>query len=106
MNLLQFSFSRFKICDYMLNSTFPNTVKGAEKSLPKIQVILAEVNLLDIHQNVPLLAEMIAWLDKRNWVAYDICGLTRRPLDKALWQADLIFVPRHSPLRADKRWSA
>ncbi|MFP4120924.1 MAG: FkbM family methyltransferase [Coleofasciculus sp.] len=81
-------------------------LKGAEKSLPKMQVILAEINLLDIHQNVPLLAEMIAWLDERDWVAYDICGLTRRPLDKALWQADFIFVPRHSPLRADKRWSA
>lgn len=81
-------------------------LKGAEKSLPKIQVILTEVSLLDIHQNVPLLAEMMAWLNDREWVAYDICGLTRRPLDHALWQADFIFVPRHSPLRADKRWKA
>jgi hypothetical protein len=81
-------------------------LKGAEKSLPKIQVILAEVNLLDIHQNVPLLAQTIAWLNERDWVAYDICGLTRRPLDQALWQADFIFVPRNSPLRSDKRWKA
>jgi FkbM family methyltransferase len=79
-------------------------LKGAEQSLPEIQVILAEVNLLDIHQNVPLLAEMMGWLDHRDWVAYDICGLTRRPLDRALWQADFIFVPRHSPLRSNKRW--
>jgi hypothetical protein len=81
-------------------------LKGAEKSLPQMQVILAEVNLLDIHQNVPLFAEMIAWLNERDWIAYDICGLTRRPLDQALWQADLLFVPRHSSLRADKRWAA
>lgn len=81
-------------------------LKGAEKSLPNIQVILAEVSLLDIHQNVPLFAELIAWLNEREWVAYDICGLTRRPLDQALWQADVIFVPRNSPLRADKRWKA
>ncbi len=79
-------------------------LKGAEKSLQGMQVILAEVNLLDIHQNVPLLAEVIAWLNERDWIAYDICGLTRRPLDRALWQADFIFVPRHSPLRNDKRW--
>jgi FkbM family methyltransferase len=79
-------------------------LKGAERSLQGIQVILAEVNLLDIHQNVPLLAEVITWLNERDWVAYDICGLTRRPLDKALWQADFIFVPRNSPLRNDKRW--
>jgi hypothetical protein len=71
-----------------------------------MQVVLAEVSLLDIHQNVPLFAEIVAWLNDRDWVAYDICGLTRRPLDKALWQADLIFVPRNSPLRTDKRWKA
>jgi FkbM family methyltransferase len=81
-------------------------LKGAEKSLPKMQAILAEVSLLDIHQNVPLLAEVIAWLNDRDWVVYDICGLIHRPLDQALWQADFIFVPRNSPLRADKRWTA
>ena len=81
-------------------------LKGAEKSLPQIQVILAEINFLDIHQNVPLLAEVITWLDKRDWVAYDICALGRRPLDQTLWQADFIFVPRSSQLRADKRWNA
>lgn len=81
-------------------------LKGSEDSLPQIEVILAEINLLDVYKNVPLFAEVIGWLDAREWVAYDICGLTRRPLDLALWQADIIFVKRDSPLRADKRWSA
>ncbi|BAY92039.1 MULTISPECIES: FkbM family methyltransferase [unclassified Tolypothrix] len=81
-------------------------LKGAEKSLPTIKAILAEVNLLDIHENVPLFAEIIAWLNERDWVAYDICSFIRRPLDKALWQVDMIFVPRNSPLRNDKRWIA
>ena len=80
-------------------------LKGAEQSLSNIQVILAEVNLLDIHKGVPLLADVIAWLDERDWVTYDICGLTRRPLDGALWQADFIFVPRNNALRLDKRWN-
>lgn len=79
-------------------------LKGAENSLQEMQVILAEISLLDIHQNVPLLAEVVKWLDHRNWVAYDISGLTRRPLDSALWQADFIFVPKDSKLRSDKRW--
>ena len=79
-------------------------LKGSEKALAQMQVILVEINLLDIHQNVPLMADIITWLNDRDWVAYDICGLTRRPLDRALWQADLIFVPRNSPLRTDKRW--
>jgi len=33
-----------------------------------------------------------------------VCGLTRRPLDQALWQTDMLFVPQQSALRADKRW--
>lgn len=79
-------------------------LKGAEQSLEGIQVILAEINFLDIHDGVPLLAEVIAWLNERNWVAYDICALTRRPLDQALWQADFLFTPINSLLRSDKRW--
>jgi len=65
-------------------------------------VILAEVNLLDIHEGVPLLHEMTSWLSQRGFVAYDICGLTRRPLDDALWQVDMIFVRQDDALRADK----
>jgi FkbM family methyltransferase len=80
-------------------------LKGAERTLDHVSVVLAEVNLLDIHVGVPLLADVIAWLDQRGWVAYDICGITRRPFDTALWQADFIFVQRSSPLRSDKRWS-
>lgn len=80
-------------------------LKGAEKSLDQVKVILSEISLIDIHSGVPLLADIIAWLSERNWVAYDICGLTRRPLDKALWQADFVFVSTDSPLRNDKRWT-
>jgi hypothetical protein len=79
-------------------------LKGAEKTLQGIQVVLAEVNLIDVHQNVALLAEIVDWLNLRDFVAYDICELHRRPLDQALWQADFIFVKRNSFLRADKRW--
>ncbi len=81
-------------------------LKGSSRSLPQIQVLLAEVNFLDIHAEVPLLADIVAWLKERAWVAYDICSLIRRPLDQTLWQADMIFVPENSPLRSDKRWGA
>jgi len=79
-------------------------LKGAERSLAGMRAILAEVNLIDIHQGAPLLAELVQWLAERGWAAYDICGMTRRPLDNALWQADMIFVPKNSPLRASKAW--
>ena len=94
-------FLKFDVQGYELE-----ILKGAEGTLAQIQVILMEVNLIDIHRGVPLLAEVVARRDARGWAAYDICGLTRRPLDQALWQADFIFVPQSSPLRADKRWGA
>jgi len=81
-------------------------LNGAKKTLPEVAAILAEVNLLDIHKGVHLLDELIIFLRERGFLPYDICGLTRRPLDAALWQADFIFVPRDSFLRADKRWQA
>ena len=49
-------------------------LKGATETLPLIQVVLAEVNLLDIHNEVPLLAEFVSWMSSHGWLAYDICG--------------------------------
>ena len=34
-------------------------LKGAERSLPRVQAVLAEANLLDIHVGVPLLADLV-----------------------------------------------
>jgi FkbM family methyltransferase len=79
-------------------------LRGAEKSLPAIRAVLLEVNLIDIYKDVPLVGEVSEWLRQRGWVLYDICGFTRRPLDQALWQADMIFIPENSPLRASKKW--
>ncbi len=79
-------------------------LKGAQNTLSKISVVLTEVNLIDIHKGAPLLDELVLFMRDAGFLAYDICGLARRPLDKALWQADVIFVPRDSALRSDKRW--
>jgi FkbM family methyltransferase len=80
-------------------------LKGAEHALAGIGVVLAELNFIDIHRGAPLMADVVAWLAQRRFTAFDFCGMWRRPLDNALWQADLMFVPADSPLRADKRWA-
>ena len=81
-------------------------LKGAASHLSEVEIILAELNFLDIHEGVSLVHEVISWLAERDWVAFDICGLTRRPLDDALWQSDFIFVPIDSAFRSDKRWAS
>jgi FkbM family methyltransferase len=80
-------------------------LNGAKKTLRHVEAILAEVNLLDIYKGAHLLDDLVGFLREHGFVAYDICGFWRRPLDAALFQADFIFVPIDSPLRADKRWS-
>jgi FkbM family methyltransferase len=79
-------------------------LNGARTILPNTEAILAEVNFIDIYRGVHLVDDLIVFLRDHDFLAYDICGIHRRPLDSALWQADFIFVPRTSPLRADKRW--
>jgi len=81
-------------------------LRGGEDALDSASAVLAEVNLIDIHEGAPLLAEVVKWLAQRGFVAFDICGIHRRPLDDALWQADMIFVPRDFPVREDKRWQS
>jgi hypothetical protein len=77
-------------------------LKGAPNFLKHAQAILLEVSLMDMYQKNPLLHEVVAFLLANNFVAYDICALMRRPLDLALIQADMIFVPRNSPLLKSK----
>jgi FkbM family methyltransferase len=79
-------------------------LKGAVTSLPHIEAILTELNLIDIHRGGPLAHEVVDWLATNGFVAYEICGLTRRPIDGALWQIDAVFVKEDGSLRRDKRW--
>ena len=80
-------------------------LSGAETSLQNIEVILAELNHIDIHQNVILAEEVISLLFSKGFVIFDIAEMHRRPLDQALWQTDFIFVKKNSSLRNSKSWS-
>lgn len=80
-------------------------LKGGSTVLQNSQAVLLEVSLLDIHQNVPLLRDVLNFMYEHGFVAYDICSVSaRRPLDMALWQIDVMFVKENSPLRMDKRY--
>lgn len=102
------------ISDYNLNK--PDLLKidtqgyeyqvliGAEDILGSVDVILAELNFIDIHKNVYLAADVINFLDKKDFVLYDIAEIHRRPFDNAIWQTDFIFIKKDSFLRKEKTW--
>ncbi|MCW3111451.1 MAG: FkbM family methyltransferase [Segetibacter sp.] len=81
-----------------------NILTGFENNLHYVDVILAELNFIDIHKNVKLAFDVIELLNNNGFVIFDICQLHRRPSDKALWQADFIFVKKDSVLRKNKSW--
>lgn len=80
---------------------------GFDQYIGNTEVILTEASLLEIHKGVPLVRDVINYMGERGFVLYDICSVsTRRPLDNALWQTDLLFVKENSKLRQDKRYNA
>ena len=78
-------------------------LRGGERTLAHAEVVLTEVSLLDVHQHVPLVRDVLNFMGDRGFQAYDIRSSTRRPLDNALWQTHVIFVRTGSALLADKR---
>jgi FkbM family methyltransferase len=80
-------------------------LKGGDKILPNTEAVILEVSLLDIHKNVPLLRDVVNFMYDYGFVAYDICSVSaRRPLDRALWQTDLLFVKENSRFRQNKNY--
>ncbi len=80
-------------------------LKGGLATLRAAQAVLLEVSFLPIYVNCPLAHEVIALMKQEGFVIYDICTLLPRPYDRALYQADMLFVKEDSFLRASTRWA-
>jgi FkbM family methyltransferase len=79
-------------------------LRGAEQVLQNTEVALLEVSLLEYNQGAPLFAEVVAFMQSRGFVVYDIAGFYRRESDDALYMVDLLFTRESSALRSKKRF--
>ncbi|MDB5136544.1 MAG: methyltransferase FkbM family [Mucilaginibacter sp.] len=79
-------------------------LKGASKILKSIQFILGDVSLLEINKGCRLIFDVNKFMDEKGITTYDICSFIRRPLDKALWQTDILFIRKIHPLIQNKHW--
>jgi FkbM family methyltransferase len=73
-------------------------MKGAARTIESCETVLMEVSLIPVNRGAPILHEVVNFMHEREFRAYDICSFTRRPLDRALWQTDMIFVKEWSSL--------
>jgi hypothetical protein len=62
--------------------------------------MVMEVSLLPFFVDGPELSDVVLYARAKGFIPYDILGLHYRPLDGALAQADLCFVPEKGGLRS------
>ncbi len=96
---------RPSICKIDVQGAELRVLRGMHKRISEIDVILCEASLIATIKSGPEIGEVFEFMREVNFVLYDIVGITRRPLDHALAQVDLVYVPAGSPLRSDRRWS-
>lgn len=77
---------------------------GATTLFGRTECFIVEVNLFEYMPGMPLFADVVSFFNDRQYKVYDIAGYLRRPLDRALGQADVAFVLKGGALDRDQRW--
>ena len=82
-----------------------DVLEGARGVLAKTQMVILEVTFFEFFRSAPQFAEVISRMESLGFVVYDIFGLSHRPLDGALAQADVVFVPEGSAFRTHHHYA-
>jgi FkbM family methyltransferase len=72
---------------------------GATRTLQQTEIVILEVSVLAAMIGGPELFDIVSRMKELGFVAYDLFGFLYRPLDNALCQVDIVFVPLNSALR-------
>jgi len=80
-------------------------LKGANRLFGHTECFVLEVSLFRFIPGMPILSEVVEFMGRRGYNAYDVCGYLRRPLDGALGQLDMVFAKADGRLRSDHRWT-
>lgn len=99
-------FARPALCKIDVQGSELNVLHGIGERLDGIDAFIVEVSTIPTLRGGPDAFDIIAFFKQRRFVIFDLLGATRRPVDNALAQIDLLFVKEDSGLRADRRWRA
>jgi FkbM family methyltransferase len=72
---------------------------GAVKTLQQCEVVILEVTLFGTMIGGPQFSDVVSYMQDLGFAVYDLWGMLYRPLDGALAQIDMAFVPKNSKLR-------
>jgi FkbM family methyltransferase len=99
-------FARPALCKIDVQGSELDVLRGIGERIHDIDVIIIESSVIATIKDGPEIADIVLYLKEKGFALHDMLGSTRRPLDNALAQLDLMFVQEDSAFRADKRWSA
>lgn len=102
---LDIEIERPSLCKIDVQGAECMVIEGMRGCMSQIDVLIVESSFIATIAGGPEFSEVVRLLAEVGFRPYDIVGVTRRPLDQALAQVDLVFVPDSSPLRADRRWA-
>jgi FkbM family methyltransferase len=74
--------------------------------MASIDAVIVETSTISSVKGGAEVHDVVRFMHDHGFVVADVVGMTRRPLDGATAQLDLLFLPdQHSPVRRDRRWS-
>lgn len=79
---------------------------GATQTLTETVALVVEVSFFAFYFDGTEFDRLVATMRGAGFVVFDIENLSRRPLDGALSQADVIFVPDDSPARREHAYAS
>lgn len=81
-----------------------SVLQGAGETLRHVSAVLLEVSFRRIYRDMPLAHTVIGLLAERGFRIADICSYAQRARDKALLQADMLFVKEGLWPQDDERY--
>jgi FkbM family methyltransferase len=79
---------------------------GAADVLGRSELVILEVSFLPFFEGGVSFHELVIYMHDRGFAVYDMIDPLYRPLDGALAQTDIAFVPIDSPLRAEHAFAS
>lgn len=76
-------------------------LEGATNCLRSAQAVLLEVSLWPYNQGSPLIVEVLSWMDRIGFRAFEVFDISKRPMDGITVQMDILFLRKSHWLLKD-----